>query len=414
MRSGIVVVVEGVNTGLVGAYGTNTAITPALDKIAAHGLVLDQCFVDSLDLQQQLYSLWTGQHAAANKSASADSGWTLWKHLAACGYETCLVTDCSVAASIAEQLGCPRVTLVEVDAPESAAESWIECAAMRVFVAAIDELSDDTPNQLIWIHSRGLRHAWDAPLDLRTKFTDPEDPDPPSEACVPHIVIDKDTDPDEIIGWAQVAAAQVAVIDEGIEILINTIEQRDDASNWAWMIASPGGVPLGEHGVVGWESRQLYGEEISCLAMIKIDMAPAIGSRRTELCQLPDLAITFLDALQTQHSLPENTWGQSLLRLGPFAAPTEWPATFQAACIVDGQSQRWIRTPAWSVSVVGDQLPKLFVKPDDRWEISDVASRRSDIVDRLLELADEFEKCVQSGARNNLPPLENDLCNLMR
>lgn len=416
MRNGIVIVVEGVNTGLVGAYGTNTAITPALDRLAAHGLVLDQCFVDSMDGRKQLYSLWTGQHAAAAIDDNvAASDWTLWKQLAANGFESCLVTDCPVAASVAERLGCARVTLVEADEPTEPAENWTECSLMRVFVAAIDELDGDTPNQLIWIHSRGLRHAWDAPLDLRAKFIDPEDPDPPSEACLPSITIDEETDPDDVIGWAQVAAAQVAVVDQGIEILMNTIELREDADNWIWMVVSPGGVPLGEHGRVGWGAPQLYGEEVSCLAIIKADAQQVIGSRRAELCQLPDLTLTLLDALQSLPPSTVPTWGRSLLQLGPFSAPTQWPAMFQSAYIVDSpSSQRWIRTPAWSVTANSERSPQLFVKPDDRWETSDVASRRSDIVDRLQEIAGEFEQCLRTNTRQTLPTLEDELCNLLR
>ncbi len=413
MRNGIVISIEGVNTGLVGAYGTNTAITPALDRLAAHGLVFDQCFVDSLDARGQLHSLWTGQHAM--RGAAMDERvdtWTLWGQLVASGYEVCLITDCPVAAKLAEQLGCSRVTFVEVDTPTEAAENWTECAVMRVFVAAVEELAEELANQLIWIHSRGLKHAWDVPLEMRANFIDPEDPDPPSEASVPNFFVSEDTDPDEIIGWAQVAAAQVAVIDQGIDVLISAVEAREDADNWIWLVVSPGGVPLGEHGRVGWGSPQLYAEEVSCLAIVKANPLQPIGIRRAELCQLPDLPLTLLDALEIQ--LPETTWGRSLLRLGPFSAPTQWPATFQSACILSSASALWIRTPAWSVSISADQRSQLFVKPDDRWEISDVSTRRQDVVERLTHVASEFQKCVFENTREQLPTLEDELCNLLR
>ena len=411
MRSGVVIVVEGVNTGLVGAYGTNTAVTPAIDRLAAHGLVLDQCFVDSLNPRKQLISLWTGRHAAQQH---AEPAWTMWRQLTTNGYEASLITDCPVAAKVAEELGCPRVILVEVDSPEEPAEDWTECALTRVFIAAVEELSESESHRFVWVHSRGLRHVWDAPLDLRERFIDPEDPAPPSEACVPAITITDDTDPDEIIGWAQVAAAQVAVVDQGIDILMSTIESRADAADWAWMVVSPGGVPLGEHGRVGWSIPQTHGEEVNCLAIIQARADQPIGSRRAELCQLPDLVITFLDAIEMELPKHESVWGRSMLRLGPFSAPSQWPAEFQSACIFDDIEQPWIRTPAWSVNGPTDKLPQLFVKPDDRWEVSDVSTRRLDIVEQLQQVAAEFHKCLSRGNREQLPILEDELCNLIR
>ena len=413
MRSGIVVVVEGVNTGLVGAYGTNTAITPALDRLAAHGLVLDQCYVDSLHLRQQLHSLWTGRHAAQEPC----SKWTMWQQLVASGYEACLITDCSVTAKVAEQLGCPRVTLVEVDEPLEPALDWTECALMQVFVAAVEELSEPESNRVVWIHSRGLRLAWDAPIELRERFTDPEDPDPPSSACVPKILVTDETDPDEVIGWGQVAAAQVAVVDQAIDILISTVEERADANEWSWMVVSPGGVPLGEHGRVGWGNPDLHGEEISCLAIIRAAVNDtglrAPGSRRAELCQLPDVLMSFLDSLEIDLAGADWQWGQSMLRLGPFSAPIGWPSQLQSAYIVH-QAEHWVRTPAWSLTIRDDKPPQLFVKPDDRWEVSDVSSRRSDIVERLRDIASEFQECLNTGQRSQLPKLEDELCNLLR
>ncbi len=421
MRSGIVVVVEGVSTGLVGAYGSNTAVTPAIDRLAAHGLVLDQCFVDSLDLRKQLHSLWTGRHAGQEPRTNG----SMWHQLIASGYEACLITDCAVTAEVAEHLGCPRVVLVEVDNPIEPAEDWTECGLMQVFVSAVEELSETEPDRVVWIHSRGLRLAWDAPIDLRERFTDPEDPEPPSAACVPDISITDETDPDEVIGWGQVAAAQVAVIDQAIDILMDTIESRDDASDWSCMVLSLGGVPLGEHGRVGWGQPALHGEEVSCLAIIQVadqeerelaDHEPqmrAPGSRRAELCQLPDMLMTFLDSLQVNSLAAESPWGQSMLRLGPFSAPLGWPALFQSAYILD-LAEQWVRTPAWSATFRKDSLPALFVKPDDRWEISDVSSRRLDVVERLREIANEFQECLRSGKRELLPKLEEELCNLLR
>ena len=47
-------------------------------------------------------------------------------------------------------------------------------------------------------------------------------------------------------------------------------------------------------------------------------------------------------------------------------------------------AQTAIRTPAWYMRLTDPA--ELFVKPDDRWEINDVADRCHDVVDRLREV----------------------------
>ncbi len=410
MRNGIAIVVEGLHTGLIGAYGSNTAVTQAIDRLAAYGLVLDQCFVDSLDVVQQLRSLWTGRHAAQ----LPQGGWSMWQHVTEAALECCLITDCPVVARIAEELECPRVILVATESPTVPASDWTECALMQVFVAAVEEIESSDSENMIWIHSRGLRHAWDAPVEFRRRFMDPEDPAPPSESCVPNIVIGRDTDPDEIVGWAQVAAAQVAVVDRALEVVMTTIEARSDALSWSSMLLSLGGVPLGEHGRLGWGEPQLHGEEMSCLAIVRPAKWLPLGQRRAEICQLPDLMPTWLEAMEIDSPLPSTCWGRSVLGMGPFTAPFQWPAYFQSAYSVHDDGTQWVRTPAWSSLLFSDERRSLYVKPDDRWEVSDVATRRVDIVDQLQELADIFKRCLVNNNREELPQLEDELCNLIR
>ena len=109
MRSCLAIVVEGLATGLVGAYGASTAETPAIDGMVAEGFVLDQCFVDSQDLPEQLLSLWTGTHALQRSRPGASlttQPTSLFPNLQ-------LLTDCERVAELAAQIGCRAVTLVQ-------------------------------------------------------------------------------------------------------------------------------------------------------------------------------------------------------------------------------------------------------------------------------------------------------------
>ncbi len=439
MRNGIVVVVEGLNSSLVGAYGSNTAVTPNIDLLAAHGLVFDFCFVDSLDRKQQLASLWTGMH-----SLLADSmpGWEtsvlpfeqvspgLFTWLNELGYTVRLLTDCKIAAELAEAHGCPEVILIDPPENPTAPEHWSETAIANVFAAATEELTTcpssssaspdlSLPPQMLIIHTRGLRLPWDAPAELRNRFTDPEDPEPPTEVCVPQIYITEQTDPDEVIGWAQVAAAQAAIVDASLGSLIAAIADRDDSDRWTWMFVSPGGVSLGEHKVVGWDDIGLYGEQLQCIAIATKNLDTAIGDRRSQICQISDLWPTLLDLIEAPVPPNSNCWGVSQLSdTDPAYLELNQDAEASAqngrtALAFNQRHQRWIRTPAWSAIIDGDCV-QLFVKPDDRWEVSDIASRRPDIAEQMKIISEQTERAILARDRQLLPKLDFELCNLLR
>lgn len=408
----LVIIVEGLGTAMVGAYGSATATTPAIDRLASQSLVLDQCFVDSFELESQLRSLWTATHASCEQPPA----WTLWHALSERNVPGRLITDSPEAARVAEKYGCPQVTLVDVPAVSEPATTAEECSLMHVFAAAMEELASPETSGLVWIHARGLRHVWDAPLELRQAMTDPEDPPPPDSATFPDIVVDAETDPDLIVGWGQVAAAQVAVLDEAIDA-IDAIEQtiaaREDRDQWTWLLSSTGGVPLGEHGLIGRSHGQAYTEETAVPAMIRRAAGPPVGMRRAELCQLPDLPLTLLVAMGIDPPHAPKLWGRNMWRAGPPRISTQWPPEHTLAWLAQ-HDKLWIRTPAWSLLQTGDEPAHLYVKPDDRWEVSDIASRRSDVVEQLLALLPQLRAATNESARDALPKLDEALTSLLR
>lgn len=405
----VVVIIEGLGAAMIGPYGSATSTTPAINRLAATSLVLDQCFIDSFELANQLRSLWTAVHANCPQTEQ----WTLWRWLAEQNVPAQLVTDSSAAAQLAEEFGCPHVTLVDAVESTEPAQAAEDCTLMHVFAEAIEVLSAPETEGLVWIHARGLRHAWDAPLDLRQAMTDPEDPDPPADVIVPDLCVDEETDPDLIVGWGQVAAAQVAVLDEAIDALQQTLEARGDGDQWAWLLSSTGGIPLGEHGCIGRATLAGYSEEIQVPAIIRPSSNPPIGTRRAELCQLPDLPITLLIAMGFENLPNAKFWGRSMWQAGPPRASTQWPPEFTLACLEQDESL-WVRTPAWSLVKIASGAVHLFVKPDDRWEVSDISARRDDISDQLQALMSTVRVATAECARDKLPALEAMLTSMQR
>lgn len=404
--------------------GANLARTPTLDRVAAGGMVLDQCFLDSCRLDSQLNSLWTARHAL-QPSSHADSSSNLWSACEAAGTPACLITDRESVAEQAELLGCGEAAFLPVETNEEAAATTDDCTSMQLFYAAAEMAS--RREGVVWVHSAGLNLPWDAPEELRASFTDPEDPDPPGEVGPPSFTIGPDTDPDEVVGWGQVAAAQSSVIDEGLATLMGAMHARLEQEDWMVVILGLGGTPLGEHGQIGSSraaagaaTQRLHGEVLNAPAILTTPDAKWRMTRRGELFQLPDLAATILASSlgqQAESAAADSSWGQDLLQL-PFSDSTSrWPTSLQLAKTA-GNNGSWLRCPAWSSLIVSEEdengESKLFVKPEDRMEVSDVADRRPDVLEQMLAANKRFDKALQSNQRSELPALDEELVTLLR
>lgn len=397
----------------MGTYGAATALTPAVDSMASRSIVLDNCFVDSLDVSEMLRGLWTGRHALQPPVLSAANIWSL---LSGADVDGILITDCRQTALLAEEAGCDNACLIQVPISTQPAVQTSECTVALFFAEAASQIgswlsTSEPAGRLIWIHSRGLKLPWDAPLTLRARFTDLDDPEPPSEVGPPSMEVTGATDPDLILGWGQVAAAQLSVIDESIELLHGWIAESLHTPTPSWCIIGLGGVPLGEHGWLGWGRTSLYQEELHVPAILLPSPHPPIGSRRLELCQLPDLGVTVAELCGLK--LPDGVWGQSVLKSSGDSPPSRWDKKNQTAMLAQADGH-WIRVPAWSLACDGSGQEALFVKPDDRWETSDVSTRCPEVVESLRKLGQQFLRACNESDRRSLPQLNDSLCSFLR
>ncbi len=437
MADSLVITVEGARADLLGAYGSDNALTPRLDRLAAKGIVLDRLFVDSLEPLEHLRSLWTATHRisratqsdAARSKAMAGGGppFSIWQSAEHQSLPAAFITDCPAAAELAEQLGCKSVTLLAPTNSEAsecdeaiAAEDPLECALVTPFLVASEGILSGELSGLVWIHSRGLRLPWDAPLELRDRFRDPEDPPPPGTATRPAIEVTAHTDPDAVVGWGQVAAAQMAILDEAVSLVLDAARSRTQSPQWNCVFAGLGGVPIGEHGYIGWHGWGLHETHLACAAILLprdrlADESLPIGQRRAEVCQLPDLGQTMANLILNTKDSPD---GWSIDLLGAFeafemrnlVAPLDH-AVVETHC--ETGTATWVRTAAWSGRFAQGDVA-LYVMPDDRWEACDVASRRLDICDQLQGLRDQFVIAAAQSARKLVGSVDEELHNLMR
>ena len=113
------------------------------------------------------------------------------------------------------------------------------------------------------------------------------------------------------------------------------------------------------------------------------------------------------DPLKDQRRLPTPLLPADL----PQNPTAPWPASCQRAVSVS-PTQSALRTPAWFLHQgTTDDPPKLFVKPDDRWEVNDVANRCPEIVEQMVAQWEICREFYQRQDDDGWPPLPELLAN---
>ena len=198
-RNLICIVVDRLHAGMIGAYGNSWLGTAALDDLSSQSFVFDQAVVDCPQLESLYRSFWLGRHAADRRELSAGAG-NLPQVLGVAGVHTALLTDEPEVARlpIARDFGEQRF----VEPPEEVrtAADVSETCLGRLFGAASEWLRSAPEPFCLWIHARGMGGPWDAPLAMRNRFAEEDDPQPPTLVTVPDYWLADNADPDEGAG----------------------------------------------------------------------------------------------------------------------------------------------------------------------------------------------------------------------
>ena len=352
---------------------------------------------DSLELRRLYRSYWSGMHAACSDRSSAKS---LGAKCQAVNVHTRLVTDARHVAehSLAAEFSSIE-QLPEAHAQASAAEV-AETTIAQFAIAASEAIEQIRAGELLWLHSHGLSGPWDAPLEFRQALADEEDPDPLSIVAPPNERLGANPDPDILLGLNQAYGAQVMVLDQCLGLLLDILDESDLPEETLVIFTSPRGFPLGEHGVVGSAGERLFAESLATPLFILRSDGLGAGERVPYLSQPVDVFDTLFDWFE----IPcDDQVGQSLIEAGGKTS-TEWR---QQVCSLT-ENEKSIRTPAWFLRSAEAET-QLYVKPDDRWEVNDVATRCPTITTSLHHALDEYVQLVQADQLEKLPPLANEL-----
>jgi hypothetical protein len=169
------------------------------------------------------------------------------------------------------------------------------------------------------------------------------------------------------------------------------------------IVTSPRGFPLGEHGHVGGQPQLPYGETVHVPWLIRAPSRQTALQRSFAFVQPPDMAATLLDWFQVGDSSAPLGWGRSLWPLlqGQSQPGRDRAATGEGGCCS-------LHTPAWFWNRQPDGQAQLYAKPDDRWEINQVADRCPEVAQQMETQFQQFQSAVDSG-EHNLDPLPDSL-----
>jgi len=414
----ICLVIDRLHVGYPGCYGNSWIETPTFNRLAADGFLFDRALIESPELAAQYASYATGTHALARSSRGAvqspHSGTqpTLAARLAAGGVHTTLISDDPAVSEFPSCDAFDEIVRVEQHYADAPANDVAQTNLGRYFAVVTQWLQSAPEPFCLWLHCGALASSWDAPLDLRQKYADEDEPPPLSETAVPCRQLAADYDPDELLSIVRAYAGQVSLLDLCLGATIDELDRLPVAKRTLLSVLSARGFPLGEHRRIGpIDDDALYAELVHAAWILRFPDGGGAAARTGALVQACDLAPTLLDWFKLPPS-PADCDGQSLLPL----VRGEVESIRDRAIIVGAGGGRAIHTPAWYLldprKPAGADAAKsaapveLYAKPDDRWELNDVADRCPSVVE-LLEQA--LAGGLPSGQTTPAPPLADIL-----
>ncbi|WP_131282354.1 hypothetical protein [Blastopirellula marina] len=395
MRRAIVLVIDGWSAGFLSSYGTAWLETPALNQLAAQSILVEHATVETLNLDQ-LYRSW---FRAAHPLAPED-GFDLAAQLAQVGVPLHLLTDEALLRDAAGSFGLASAEFLPCSEPQIT-EHEDETELARIFALVCDWLDSDGGDELIWAHARGMAGAWDAPLDYRRSLAEDEDPEPPTYATPPSSRPEGKIEPDELLGLSQAYGGQVLLIDTLLEELLATIGALPVDRQPLLIITSSGGIPLGLHRQIGRDAAlplALFSNLTQTPLMLRLPGAAQGLTRVQSLASSSDLPATLLAWFAAPQPTRAADAARSLLLL-------DLPPRDRTLCATG--DDLYLRTISWGARVSSDGKCQLFGKPDDRWDVNDVANRCQQITPLAIELAQQTRDAIQQGAP--LPELPKEL-----
>lgn len=385
----LVLILNNLPLGFLGCYGNDWIDTPALDRLAAEGVVFDRHYSDCPEYGAARRAWRTGRHAFPDIAVTAPPPEKdLLQSLRDAGVEAVVVRE--------DHPHLPR----EGEPGWSAADS---IAGDDALLQALDRLAA-ADHGLLWVELASLLPPWacsEEYFDRYLQMDQPEDAEPVTPLTELPAAVEDDA---AFLRLQSTYGALVAELDGRLEELVEELTRRELLDDMLLVVTTDRGMVLGDHG--GDVRPSLHSELVHLPLLVRWPGVAEPGRRVPVLTQPADLMPTLLAAFGLPAAGVE---GHNLL---PFLAGAPEPVR-QFACSalqVGDALEGALRSADWSflLSVRGaaDDLPQLYVQPDDRWEVNNVIQHHP-------ELAEELERTLREaldpdperkGATSTWPP----------
>lgn len=408
-RIAVVLMIDGLRADMLGPYGNTWLDTPRFNRLASEAALFEHVWSDSPRLLSAYASMLSGRPARPSTLDTTMGGHSdtelLPSSLRRAGVVCRLLTDSAEIAQAAFASEFDACVLVPDEPVFDAAMSLEQTAMARLASTAaemMEQLDVNRPS-LLWVHARGMFGPWDAPTDLRHQFAADDDPLPDDFVEPPEQHLTAPADPDELLKLMHAYAGQVTVVDQCLAVMMAAIDELPSIARPLVIVASPRGYPLGEHGRIGLCDAALYGELLQVPLFIRDSNAANLMARSQTLVQTRDLYETLRAWFAEASATEAHGWSRDLPRLLEHDEPVE-----QQRLAVFGGAESAVRTPSWLLRHDGSR-DELFVKPDDRWEVNEVADRCASELEQMKAVETQLRDAVEHRNPPPLPPLPEAL-----
>ena len=402
----LLVTVDRLPAWMLSPFGATWASNPTLCQLASAGLTCDRVLAGTIDSSQTLHELAMGhatdwQDTAAGPLAAAEAR----------GWNVTVVTDAEEQFSdLVSQFSNLNVVRVAPQRLSVTVEAEEESSCGRVLSAAVSEF-EKGKTDLLWCHLGSLGVSWDAPQVWRDGFFDEDDPPAGNSAEIPEFTVTQKTDPDRVSAVRQIFAGEIAHMDEWLGRLVTSVSAR--WQRFGMLLLGLRGLPLGLHGQVGVGADEPAPyTELSHLPAILVDPTDRQASQRFGGLLMPaDLGVTvgeLIVGVEGENRLSEplekipRGLGRSIQRLFGDDAGL-WRRGFRDRVCSVGGGGRALTVAGWSLVEPRDEQPELFLKPDDFFDLSDVADRSQEVSEALADCLDALGHQGSGAVMDPLP-----------
>ncbi len=378
----IILIIDGLSPRYLSPYGCTWIDTSALNSLASNSVVFENVVADCSDPEIALSAVLYGQHPLSfcQGGVSIESFFSLAGDLV----KRCLLSDDLnrieepfMALNFDEVIELPAAR--EFEALAQSATHIAETHLGHCFARISAELQGQDFPVLFVIHLTSLTRIWDAPVEMRAKFCEEDDPDPISDVIPPDDFSgDEESRPDEILGITRALAAQIECLDSCLEILWQELHELRLYDESLIALITPVAFPVGHHGIIGTAAGYLNSDCHEVPLMIKLPGPAGDFAWRDHGLIQPSSVLSLIGHLVFTGSMSESDLYQ---RVPP-----------KAVLSISG-ALRAIRTDNWLL-IQSRERSSLFVKPDDRWDANPVEDRCREIASSLVESIEQLTRIL--------------------